>query len=478
MIENISSKYPDHRWELVSERSIRCIYRLLLKDSVEYYVKIYNPDTWLEKIRNFLSPRTLHEALLLKQLQYSGIPVPEVREHIRLNQASALITRAIFPAHGLHEVDRDAQIRIMLGMCVDLINHGYHFTDMHAGNIILDEKDKPFLVDAYEIIPCRRITAKNAASLLAQAANIYDLSGKDLDPYLSRIDAITDQGMLKRKIRSLAQSFRNARVKRWIRRSFREGSFSCTRDNGSYRAMTRRGFELDLDSIINEHLANISTQAGIYKFQEKTQLSRVGDYCVKSYKEPARFTAPYAKRSWKGALTLLFNEIPVADPVALVLFRDRKSMLITRALDQPDLDTFIDLEYDRMSLDDRHRMAKALGSLIGSLHKKKIYHADLKASNIKADLSGPNFYFLDTDRVEQNRSLPRRKRLKNLVQINTSIPLRVSRQDRMAFLEAYCAITGDDPKDMFTRVWKLSSGQEIVYRTLEGDRIERWEKFY
>ncbi len=476
MIENISSKYPDHRWELVSERSIRCIYRLLRKDSVEYYVKIYNPNTWLEKIRNFLSPRTLHEAVLLKQLQYSGIPVPEVQEHIRLNQGSALITRAIFPAKGLHEVERDTQIRIMLGMCIDLINHGYHFTDMHAGNIILDEKDKPFLVDAYEIIPCRRITPKNAASLIAQAANIYDLSGKDLDPYLRRIDAITDQGKLKRKIRSLAQSFRNAQVKRRIRRSFREGSFSCTCDNGSYQALLRRGFPLDLDSIINEHFANVSTQTNIYKFQGKTQLSRVGDYCIKSYKKPAPFTMPYAKRSWRGALTLLFNGIPVADPVALVLFRDKKSMLITKALDQPDLDKFIECEYDRMSLDDKHRIAKSLGSLIGDLHKKKIYHADLKASNIKADLSGSKFFLLDTDRVEQKRILSLRKRLKNLVQINTSIPLRVSRQVRRLFIEAYCAVTGDDPKDMFRRVWKLSSGQEVVYRTATGDRIERWRK--
>ncbi len=476
MMETISSKYPDHTWELVSERSIRCIYRLLRNDSVEYYVKIYNPDTLLEKIRNFLSPRTLHEAYLLKQLQYSGIPVPEVKEHIHRKEASALITRAIFPAKGLHEVEKDAQIRIMLGMCVDLINHGYHFTDMHAGNIILDEKDTPFLVDAYEIIPCRRITPKNAASLLAQAANIYNLSGKDLDPYLSRIDAIADPGKLKRRIRSLSQSFRNARVKRWIRRSFREGSFSCIRDNGSYLAMVRRGLTLDLDSVMNAHRANISLRNNVYKFQDKTQLSRVGDYCVKSYKETARLATPYAKRSWKGALTLLFNDIPVADPVALVLFRDRKSMLITKALDQPDLDVLIDSEYDRISPDDRQRTAKAFGSLIGALHKRKIYHADLKASNIKADLSGPNFFFLDTDRVEQRRTLSRRKRLKNLVQINTSIPLRVSRGDRMVFLEAYCAVTGDDPRDMFRRVWKLSSGQEVVYRTLAGDRVERWDK--
>lgn len=473
-MEQISSKYPDHRWELVSERSNRRIYRLLRGGIIEYYIKIYDPRGLIEKLRNRLNPRTLHEFRMLQQLQLSGLPVPELKEHISVGYSTALITRAIFPSKSLLEVKREDQIRIMLEMSVRLINHGYHFTDMHAGNIVLDSHGKPYLVDAYEIIPCRKITLRRAAALLAQAGSDFHLSDEELDPYLHKVDGIEKIGMLRRKIRSLSLAFQKARVKRGVRRSFREGSFSLPLRSSSYRALVHRKYSPDLGSIIEAHFGNISQRKDIYKLQKKTQLSRVGGYCVKSYKKAWALMSPYARRSWKGLLTLLFNGVPVADPVACVLLPDRRSMLVTKALDQPDLDVFLWREYGQMALSRKRDIAKALGSFIGGLHSRDIYHADLKACNIKIETDSLRFYLLDTDRVEQKWALSREKKLRNLMQINTSIPKMVSRSVRMAFLESYCSITGYDARDLFRRIWKLSSASEIVYRCGAGDRIEEW----
>lgn len=473
--KRLSSMFPGHSWELVSERSVRSIYRLVRRGEVEYYVKIYSPRTFAEKLRNILYPRTLHEARMLARLRNSGLPAPAVNNHVRAGSESALVTRAVFPAKALYEEKREKQIEVMLNMSVRLLNEGYCFTDMHAGNIILDCNGNPFLVDAYEISPFRIMTSGHAASLLAQVASVFDIPAEKLDPYLAQIRGIGDIGALRDKVRSRSRTLGRERVRRRVRRSLRDGSFSRAVFSPRFRAFVNREHSPDLDEVIACHLAQVSQGVHLYKFQEKTQLSRVGGYCVKSYRKARPPAEPYAVRSWKGSLTLLFNDIPVADPVAVIIFPDRGSMLVTRALDQPDLDRLLSSSgYRHMSLTRKRELAASLGALIGTLHKKGVYHADLKACNIKADADTIRFFLLDTDRVEQMRSIPEAKRLRNLVQLNTSIPLHVSRTMRMAFLKAYCSLTGEDPKDMFRRVWRLSRSGDVIYCTGERDRIERW----
>ena len=470
----ISLLYPEHSWELVSRRSARSIHRLLRQGEVEYYVKLHSPCTLPEKLGNLLSPKTLREAGMLSRLMRAGIPVPEVCGHVRAGSASALISRAVFPARGLFDESRERQVAIMLDMSVRLLNAGFGFSDMHPGNIILDRHGSPFLVDAYEIVPLKKTTPGHAAALFAQVVNIFDLSREELEPFLMRVAGIGDTVAAWERVRSRALCLRRDQVRRRVKRSLREGSFSRAFLCASFRAFMNRNYSPDLHGLIAAHRAHLAEGTNLYKVQRKTRLSTTGEYCIKSYKKAVMPTSPYAVRSWKGSLTLLFNGIPVADPVAVIVFRNRQSMLITRDLDQPDLDRFLASGYSSLPLPERRSLAEALGRFVGTLHAKGIYHADLKACNIKVCTNPVQFFLLDTDRVEHKRALSRKKRLKNLVQINTSIPLQVSRTARMAFLTAYCTITGDNPGDLFERVWRLSSGSEVIYRSEEGDVIEQW----
>ncbi len=474
VMKKISSLYPEHSRELVSRRSARSIHRLIRQGEVEYYVKLVSPRTLPEKLRNLLYPKTLREAAMLARLMHAGIPVPEVCGHVRAGSVSALITRAVFPARGLFEESRQRQIEVMLDMSVRLLNAGFGFADMHPGNIILDRHGSPFLVDAYEIAPLKKTTLKHAASLFAQTVNIFDLSREELEPYLVRAAGIGDTTAAWEKVRSLSLRLRREQVGRRVARSLREGSFSLAFLCPQFRAFVNRSHSPDLHCLIAAHRAHLAGGTNLYKVQKKTQISTTGEYCIKSYAKAGLFTAPYAVRSWKGSLTLLFNSIPVADPVAVIVFRNRESMLVTRDLGQPDLDRFLAGGYSRLPLPERRSLAQALGGFIGSLHAKGIYHADLKACNIKVCTDPVQFFLLDTDRVEHRSVLSRKRRLKNLVQINTSIPREVSRTARMAFLKSYCEITGDDPGDLFKDVWQLSSGSEVIYRCDAGDVIEQW----
>ena len=67
--------------------------------------------------------------------------------------------------------------------------------------------------------------------------------------------------------------------------------------------------------------------------------------------------------------------------------------------------------------------------------------------------------------------------IKNLIQLNNSIPRKISRGVRYRFLRAYKRQFPNAPeiRDLFREVWKESQGKTIVYVTERGDRIESWE---
>lgn len=467
-------KYPHHTWALVHERSLRSVYRLDAGGVPEYFVKIYDPKTCQEKIRNLLRQRTLHEARMLVRLKEAGILVPEVHDHVRFHAGSALVTRAVTSARPIFEIDAERRSAIMLDLAADLLNNGFFFTDMHAGNIVLDGRERPYLLDAYEIVPCKKITRKHIVSLFAQVLNNADITENELAEALKMLKHCYDTDDLAAEIRTRFLSLRRRYVKKRVRRSLKQGSFSREIIGDTCRAYVRRGHSLDLDDVLAKHRRNIQDNENVLKFQEKTQLSRVGQYCVKTYKRAKFMCSPYALRSWKGLLTLYFNRVGVAEPVAVAFFRDKSSVLITQMLSHPDLDVFLWENYAGLSIKEKSKIAHAFGRMIGSLHSVNIYHADLKACNIKIEKYGMRFYFLDTDRIEQKRSISYAGRLKNLVQINTSIPLHISRSLRMTFLQAYAAYTHDNPKVLFKEVWERSSGREILFRTSGGDRIEAW----
>jgi serine/threonine protein kinase len=110
------------------------------------------------------------------------------------------------------------------------------------------------------------------------------------------------------------------------------------------------------------------------------------------------------------------------------------------------------------------------------MHALGIYHADLKACNILTDKDGIRFFLTDTDRVRQYRYLSEKRRIKNLLQIHLSIPKHVSRPFRMRFLKGYTGETREDTKVLFSKIWGLSKGMEIVYTTDMGDKFERWDQ--
>jgi hypothetical protein len=88
---------------------------------------------------------------------------------------------------------------------------------------------------------------------------------------------------------------------------------------------------------------------------------------------------------------------------------------------------------------------------LGRLHRRGIYHADLKATNI-AWTPGSVPRLLDYARVRFARRVSRRRRVKNLAQLNAALPDSVGPELRERALDAYLDAAGTrDARDSLRR---------------------------
>lgn len=92
------------------------------------------------------------------------------------------------------------------------------------------------------------------------------------------------------------------------------------------------------------------------------------------------------------------------------------------------------------AIQEKRDLIRAFGNEIGRLHRKGIFHGDLRPGNIliRYHEDNPIFYFIDNERNRHfQRGVPIRFRMKNLVQINMLVSPEITFTDRLRFFEAY-----------------------------------------
>lgn len=117
---------------------------------------------------------------------------------------------------------------------------------------------------------------------------------------------------------------------------------------------------------------------------------------------------------------------------------------------------------------------KRLAELIARIHGLKLYHPDLKDSNILARLSDGErepFVLVDLDRLREEGKLPWRKRTKNLMQICRTRYL--TDRDKLFFLKVYAdrlELTRKERGALNRSVISLCRNEEHKRRLRRGDR--------
>ena len=162
------------------------------------------------------------------------------------------------------------------------------------------------------------------------------------------------------------------------------------------------------------------------------------------------FCASAALRSLSGAATLRQEGFATARPLAVVEFRRRGVLIKSFYISEEIAGAKTSTDYWREKLLPltgiegclkRRAVLRALAQLLRSLHKRRIYHNDLKASNILALDEAPTsegiFSLIDLQGVRKCFYLSRRRRIKNLAQINRTLGNHLTRTEKLSFIKAY-----------------------------------------
>lgn len=169
------------------------------------------------------------------------------------------------------------------------------------------------------------------------------------------------------------------------------------------------------------------------------------------------FSASAALRSLSGAAMLLQEGYAVAAPIAAVEHRHRGFLSKSFYLAEEIAEAKTIADYWREDLVSLHGVAgqvkrravlRALARVFKSLHEKRIYHNDLKASNILAvdrgSASEEMFSLIDLQGLKKCFYVSHRRRIKNLSQINRTLGDQLTRTEKFFFIKAY---VGDDISD-------------------------------
>jgi len=165
------------------------------------------------------------------------------------------------------------------------------------------------------------------------------------------------------------------------------------------------------------------------------------------------FRPSRARRAFSGSMILAEHQLGVPETVA---FGERRfgpvcvsNFLVTRELNKADdLAACFKNSWQRQSPDvlcNKRRFIRTLGETVGRMHREGIFHGDMRAGNVfaKNTEAAWQFFFLDNERTRKFNKLPRRLRIKNLVQVNMLESGNISNTDRMRFFASYLKQNGD-----------------------------------
>lgn len=272
---------------------------------------------------------------------------------------------------------------------------------------------------------------------------------------------------------------------------------------GACSLWINRDFERETDGalLIDPDLLFSSPQCQVIKNQRKIKVGRI---CLEiggrsrwvylkrynafslRYRLGSLFGASAALRSLRGATILLQAGFLTGRPIAAVEYRSggmlTKSFYLSEEIqDGKVLDAYWREELAAMpgpgGFRRRRRFLKSLAALLSSLHRMRIYHNDLKDANILVASNGQDrseaFYLLDLEGVRKCGHLNRRRRIKNLVQLNRTMGIFLDASQKLFLLKSYLGngfLDQNEKKKWIQEVLAESKRRDERSRRKQGSR--------
>jgi len=500
----------------VKENNVRTVIRLGIEGdrALDLFLKIYRRPTGLGRLRRiFFGTRAANEWRVLRACRARRLPAPRAvllgEGHPGWGPCADLFATLAIPEATLvtetaerllagGQAGRRGWRRLLRDVARTvrgLHDRGVDHRDLHLDNVLVEGTPPPGSPFALHLLDFhsarlrrmrrsrrRRALAKLAFSLPRGASRTDRL--RLLLAYAG--EAGCDGGVIRTEWRQLER-----RIVRLERRRIRSRSRRCVVNSSRFRIERLDGFRLFrrteiaasfFREALGEHARCI--EAGGDRMWKAGRTNRISRFeavlggrreplCVKEYRERKfldRLKFLLGRRrglaAWRAAHGLDVRGFRTAEALGFLLPRRggsqylvMRNMVAWERLDHHVLRRWPTVPRGA-ELEAKRGFIRATARLFARLHGAGVYHGDTKATNVlvlEGGELGWEFLLVDTDRVVFRSRVGRRRRIKNLAQLHASVPICVTRADRLRFFREY---VGEGP---------LGEEDKRTVRRIEGE---------
>ncbi|HVN96434.1 MAG TPA: lipopolysaccharide kinase InaA family protein [Syntrophorhabdaceae bacterium] len=423
------------------------------------FIKSFLEAGFAGRIRHLFAPRGKREFAIGNRLAALSIPTPAVLGYGIGRNSSSIIEEYIEGQSLLDAIkktsDRDTLFSLLAGLLAQLtIKHVRH-NDLHLDNVLI-RGDKLYLIDLHKTKVKKYFHEDDEVSNVTHALGIIydDISERERD-YFFHVFGCSET--VRRRIEREIATLR----KEWV---------ASKKDRAFKNTSLLKAHSGEVRIRDSEEMAHGEFVATLKK-DKKVRVDRFSDHIRKVYRHGRRL-----RTAWRNHVVFKYLEsaaVPRPFYVKLpTLFSSGYVAMEDLGHKGIELDRFLDVSYDGMTYPEKRRFVQELSLFLGAIMRQRISHRDMKACNIFTLHEG-GFVLLDVEDIVfgevEEKALKRM-----LVQLNTTVPVRIAVRDRMRFFLKLTSWFKIDRRRLFGDIREESLACEIVYEGASGLKKERW----
>jgi len=425
----------------------------------QFFLKSFREKGLSGFIRGKIAPRGKKEYDMGKRLRALSILTPAPKGYGIAKAGSYIIQEFIEGTSLLYALrvsrDRELLIKGLARLLSTLKTHKIRHNDLHIENIII-HKDEQYLIDLHKMAIKKVFTEEDELSNISHSlAMVYtEMTEKEKEIFFR---VYGNEG-IREKTEAAIRAMRINWVEKKKARAFDKTSIIEKKGNILYMK--------GMDAIGN----------GVYvetiKSDKKTEVLRYTDHIRKLYRNQRRL-----KKAWQSSVVLAYMGLNITPRVYFFNPPSFSSWGFIAMEDLrgkgEELDRFLDRGYSNMSIRERRSFIDRLAGFFKVFLRMDIIHMDLKGCNIFA-IRDNGFLLLDLEDITF-KEIDGNILARMLIQLNTTIPIKVSYTDRMRFFLDITEGLRLDKKDVARMIARRSLEMEVVYEGVGGLKRESFK---
>lgn len=471
-------------------------------NQASFYIKQYTTGHFRDAIKSVFSLSKAqrewnksHELIKHHLLTAEPVAVGEKR-HFGILKDCYIISKAIPNAVPVRELllttqqsssgynpsQKNTLVKNLISYVKTMHDCGIYHGELHAENILVDPNNTTvfYLLDLGHTQFTKKLPLSWRIRELSRLIySIIDACTNEetkefIDNYTNQLSKHRDREIFHREV--LGEVYRIKR-RLWhsrARKCLKKNNVFKHTTQGNYKIYARNEWEANrLIDLVGKHTRSVQENLpNTLKISAKTAITRLTvsrettkSVCIKEYRYPSflkrilysLYNSP-ARRAWFAAHGLMALNVKTPKPIALLEKKRfailRKSFIIMEDITTGlPCNTYISERFrhphDKTAFRKKRNFLSCLATSFRQLHDSGIYHYDLKANNIMIleTSNAWDIFYLDLDRVCFDKIITHKKRIKNLSQLNASLPYYITYTDRLGFYRTYAGIKKLDSKD-------------------------------